>query len=365
MIAIAPKPEEYQAQLEQKIQQLCQSFSVFELPGIDIFPSPPLHFRHRAEFAIWHQGNTCHYAVFPQGKKNPPQFITDFPIASERINALMLALLPRINTNPHLKEKLFQVNFHSTTTGDALISLIYHKNLNEDWYRAARELDQQLSASVVGRSRKQKLVVGADYVTEEFTISNKTVSYCQPENFFTQSNASICQHMLTWVTDQLQTQTNQQSDLLELYCGNGNFTLAMAPYRRRILATELVKQLVRVAKENCQLNAIDNVEVVRLAADEVVAAINKVRPFRRLQHIDMDRYNFTTLFVDPPRAGLDASCLALAEQFTEVIYISCNPETLHRDLLSLARTHAIVKMAVFDQFPYTYHLECGVSLRKR
>ena len=72
-----------------------------------------------------------------------------------------------------------------------------------------------------------------------------------------------------------------------------------------------------------------------------------------------------TLFVDPPRAGLDATCVELARRFATVVYVSCNPETLARDVALLAATHDVSRLAAFDQFPYTHHLEAGVVLERK
>ena len=68
--------------------------------------------------------------------------------------------------------------------------------------------------------------------------------------------------------------------------------------------------------------------------------------------------------MDPPRSGLDDTTRNLAKDFEQIIYISCNPETLHRDLNELVKTHKIVKFALFDQFAYTNHIESGVILKK-
>lgn len=69
--------------------------------------------------------------------------------------------------------------------------------------------------------------------------------------------------------------------------------------------------------------------------------------------------------MDPPRAGLDDTTRALAKDYENIIYISCNPETLHRDLLELTKTHEIDTFALFDQFAYTNHIESGVILSRK
>jgi hypothetical protein len=71
------------------------------------------------------------------------------------------------------------------------------------------------------------------------------------------------------------------------------------------------------------------------------------------------------VLVDPPRAGLDAATCELLCRFDKIVYISCNPETLARDVAVMGATHTVEKFAAFDQFPYTHHLEGGVLLIKK
>ena len=129
---------------------------------------------------------------------------------------------------------------------------------------------------------------------------------------------------------------------------------------------------VELAELNLAANAVANVDVARLSAEEFVEAFNGSKTFKRLTekgiHLGESGdagYRLETLFVDPPRAGLDATCRELAAGFERVLYVSCNPETLARDVAELAPTHEITALAAFDQFPYTPHLEAGVLLERR
>ncbi len=170
--------------------------------------------------------------------------------------------------------------------------------------------------------------------------------------------------MLTWVFDRA---ARCSGDLLELYCGNGNFTLPLADRFADVIATEVSKTSVRAALENARANAIANVQLIRLSAEETAAAITGEREFRRLQSLrrPLPDYTLNTLFVDPPRAGLDAATLQLAGRFDNILYISCNPVTLASNLEALTRSHGIAAFAQFDQFPYTDHMECGVLLQRK
>ena len=154
-------------------------------------------------------------------------------------------------------------------------------------------------------------------------------------------------------------------DLLELYCGNGNFTVALAPQFGRVLATEVSKPSVAAAEFSLEANAIDNVTMVRMSSDEISDALAGGRDYRRMRHVDLSAYAFTTLFVDPPRSGLDPLTVELARGFDNILYISCNPRTLQENVAALYATHRIAAAAAFDQFPYTHHLECGLLLQKR
>ena len=73
----------------------------------------------------------------------------------------------------------------------------------------------------------------------------------------------------------------------------------------------------------------------------------------------------TVIHYEASRAGLDPATVELARGFDRILYISCNQETLRDNVLALAATHLIAASAVFDQFPYTHHLECGVVLVRR
>ena len=109
------------------------------------------------------------------------------------------------------------------------------------------------------------------------------------------------------------------------------------------------------------MNNLSNIETARLSDDETASALSNERPFRRLENIDMQSYEFSHILVDPPRAGLSAETISLSKQFKNMIYISCNPETFLRDIVKLGRK--IESIAIFDQFANTKHLEVICFLR--
>ncbi|GGK00269.1 tRNA (uridine(54)-C5)-methyltransferase TrmA [Pseudomonas matsuisoli] len=362
MSATVFDPAQYDQQLAEKVVRLRELLAPFAAPEPEVFDSPREHYRLRAEFRLWRENEERFYAMFAPGDKHTPILIEDFPIASRRINELMPRLKAGWQSSQTLSFKLFQVEFLTTLSGDALITLAYHRPLDEAWQREAERLSADLGVSIVGRSRGKRIVIGRDHVDEEMTVAGRTFRYRQPEGAFTQPNGEVCAKMLNWAYEVMGERTD---DLLELYCGNGNFTLPLATRARQVLATEISKTSVNAALHNLADNGIDNVSLVRLSAEELTQALNDVRPFRRLAGIDLKGYDFGTVFVDPPRAGMDPDTCELTRRFERILYISCNPETLAANIAQLSDTHRVERCALFDQFPYTHHMEAGVMLVRR
>jgi tRNA (uracil-5-)-methyltransferase len=355
-------PDNYAAQLADKQQRLVELLAPFDAPAPEVFESPREHYRLRAEFRLWREGEDRHYAMFEAGDKHTPIFFEEFPIASAQINTLMPRLKAAWQASSALSFKLFQVEFLTTLAGDALITLCYHRPLDDLWQAAAEQLAAELQVSIIGRSKGKRIVIGRDYVEEKLNVAGRTFSYRQPEGAFTQPNGDVNQKMLSWAYDAL---GERQDDLLELYCGNGNFTLPLATRVRKVLATEISKSSVNAALANLADNGVDNITLVRLSAEELTEALNEVRPFRRLADIDLKSYDFGCVFVDPPRAGMDPDTCELTRRFERILYISCNPETLAANIAQLNDTHKVTRCALFDQFPYTHHMESGVLLERR
>lgn len=362
-------PDLYPQQLASKADALRQQFAAFNPPELEVFASPPSHYRLRAEFRIWHEGEDLFYAMFEVGEdpKKDRQLIRmdQYPVAGTEINRLMPLLLDAIRDLPLLRRRLFQVEFLTTLSGQALITLIYHRQLDDTWEVAARLLQEQLGVMLIGRSRGQKRVLMQDFVLEQLQVGEQTLTYKQIEGGFTQPNPYIGQRMLEWALDASRPAEDEpQRDLVELYCGNGNFTLALAPNFRRALGTEISRTSVAAGQYNIAANGINNVRIERMAAEDFATALEQPDS-DSARKFDLGNYDFSTVLVDPPRAGLDAATLQQVLRYDRILYISCNPDTLADNLQTLTQTHQIQRFAFFDQFPYTHHAECGVYLVRR
>lgn len=351
----------YQQQLTHKLQHFHELF--WELPKPSVFASPPLAFRARAEFRVVFEGGRLSYCLCGKDKKIK---ISSCPILLQPLQQLFSPLLALLEQSEILFHKLFGIEFLASTHNEVLMTLLYHKKLDDSWLACAQNLLFALSQkvdstiSLIGRARKQKVVLGACFVHESFMLAKRRYHYRHYESAFTQPNPYVNAQMLEWACAQ---NVGAEGDLLELYCGLGNFTIPLSRCFEKVLATEISKVSLLALNENLPLNDVQNVQIARLSALEMRDALAGVRPFRRLAHVALPSYRFGTLFVDPPRAGL-GDCAAFAQRFSRILYVSCNPLTLRKDLETLTKTHHVQSLAVFDQFPYTTHLESAVLLSK-
>ena len=347
----------YEAQLMQKQAELAMLFEPLYTGTFDIARSSESHYRARSEFKVWHAGERMHYAM-NSADRNGVVLLEECPMVAEPIETLMGPLLESVE-RMQMGHKLFGMDFLCSRSGDVVVSMLYHRRLDEAWRMQAEEIAARFGISIIGRGRKQKVIVGSDAVIESIDVGGRTYRFKQIENSFTQPNPGVNAQMIGWALKQFE---GIGGDLLELYCGAGNFTIPFASRFDRVLATEISKTSIAAARENMALNGVGNIDFVRMSAEEFVQALDGVRAFNRMRGVDLHTYRLETIFVDPPRAGLDEASCAFAARHRHILYISCNPLTLKRDLESLGKTHRIEAMAMFDQFPYTAHMEMGVKL---
>ncbi len=327
-----------------KFLQFCSDLTIHTNLKPLIHISPASGYRARSEFGFKNDA----YTKIDDGKK---VFMNTSNIPHSSIQKVMNELLILINTNEKVKKKLFQVNFRTSGT-KILASLIYHKQLDEEWRAEALNIQKSLSnVSIIGRSKKTKVLIGNEDLEITYKINGSSFKILQNDLVFFQPNIYLYPLMMRFITGHIKN----PKDLLELYCGCGSFTLTLASRFNKIFATENNRHSIKLLKESIELNSMTNIEIARLSDNETASALAKERPFRRLENIELDSYDFSHILVDPPRAGLSDKTINLSRQFENMIYISCNPETFIRDLKKLDKE--IKSIAVFDQFANTKHLE--------
>jgi len=209
--------DQYDAQLAEKVVRLQSMMTPFAAPVPEVFRSPVSHYRMRAEFRIWHDGDDLYHIIFDQQTKSRIRVDT-FPAASELINQLMTLMIEGVRNNPVLRHKLFQIDYLTTQSNQAIVSLLYHKALNDEWREQAEALRdalraQNINVHIIGRATKTKIMLDQDYVDERLPVAGKEMIYRQVENSFTQPNAAMNVQMLEWALNATEGSTG---DLLQV-----------------------------------------------------------------------------------------------------------------------------------------------------
>lgn len=142
---------------------------------------------------------------------------------------------------------------------------------------------------------------------------------------------------------------SNKDTVFDLYCGIGTISLFMSKYAKKVYGVEIVKQAIEDAKINAKLNNIENVEFFAGDCEKVVDDLINVK------NVIPD-----IVMVDPPRKGLDNNTVnnLLKIESKKIVYISCNPATIVRDLEKLEGKYEIKFIQPVDMFPFTKHVEC-------
>lgn len=163
-----------------------------------------------------------------------------------------------------------------------------------------------------------------------------------------QQNERMIATLLAWLA------LSGSEAVLDLFCGMGNFSLPLAVRAQKVVGMDLQGAAIRSARRNAEVNNRDNCRFEKCGAEEGA------------QRLAAAGEKFDVVLLDPPRAGCKEVIPHLARfGVGRLVYISCDPATLTRDLgLLLAQGYAIERMQLIDMFPQTHHLETMVLLRR-
>jgi len=193
---------------------------------------------------------------------------------------------------------------------------------------------------IKGIIQNHKLIHGEDYFIETINDYQFKINY----NSFFQTNNYINSELLKILADNIPNNLN----ILDLFCGVGSLGLSVAAKAKQVLGIEIIPEAILNAKENAKLNNLSNTNF--MCEDALKVSPNKYKG------IDL-------IIVDPPRSGLNTKIINnLNSQY--LIYISCDPMTLVRDLKLLTNYH-VTKVYMLDMFSYTSHVECFVKLERK
>ena len=142
---------------------------------------------------------------------------------------------------------------------------------------------------------------------------------------------------------------NKDDILFDLYCGIGTIGICASSYAKKVYGIEIVEQAIEDAKENARINNVENIEFFAGDVEKIFSNLME----KKQVYPDV-------IIVDPPRKGLDNNTInnILAVKPKKVVYISCNPATMVRDMKLLSEKYEVGDITPVDMFPFTSHVEC-------
>ena len=195
------------------------------------------------------------------------------------------------------------------------------------------------------------LIINNKYLTTKksiiTTIGNK--KYYESIDSFFQVNNTLTKELYNEVLNNIKDKNFNK--VLDLYCGTGTIGIYISKYVKEVIGIDYNKSNIEDAKNNKVLNNIENISFI---CDKVENQIDKFK-------------NIDCIIVDPPRAGLDEKTRKFIGIINpkEIIYVSCDPVTLARDLKELQEKYTVKKVVPYNMFPRTYHCESITVLERR
>ena len=286
-------------------------------------------------------------------------------IESTKISKYILELIKKYNITAYNEETLSGIVRHviikkAFKTGEIMIIIV----INDNNLPKLKEISDSIFSnypnvkSIIINSNMKKTnvilgdknvkTIGELYITDilgdfKFKISSHS---------FYQVNPVQAEAMYYYAVEE--ANISKEDIVFDLYCGIGTISLFLSKFAKKVYGVEIVEQAVEMANENAQLNNIDNTEFI--AGDTELVLSDLLNNKKIIPDI---------IVVDPPRKGLDNTTIAniLKIKPKKVIYISCNPASLTRDLSKLEDTYNVKSIQPFDMFPFTSHVECCSILK--
>lgn len=357
----------YERQLEMKRKQVQDVMNkIAHMPDVPVHPTigmdEPWSYRNKAQMPVAMKDGRVLTGFYQKRSHNIIQMDT-CPVqnkANDRILREMRGIIEDLQIEPYDEIKHKGVIRHIVVrsgyhTGEIMVVVVTNtKELPKkgELIDRIRELDSNIVGIVhninpkrtnVIMGQESKLIWGKDVIIDkigdlEFEISAHSFFQVNPEQ-----------------TEKLYEQTLKYAQLtgketvIDAYCGIGSISLFLAQHAKKVYGVEIVPQAIDNAKENAKRNGLTNVEFY-------VGEAEKVMPWWRAQGLRPD-----VIVVDPPRKGCDEALLrAMIEMEPErIVYVSCNPSTLARDLRILAEGgYETKEIQPIDMFPQSSHVEC-------
>ncbi len=205
-------------------------------------------------------------------------------------------------------------------------------------------ITQSKAAVAVGES--ERIVAGEKYIEDKIGDFNFQIS----SNSFFQTNSLGAQNLYQTVLNYAEFSGKEK--IFDLYSGTGTIPIFLADKVSAVTGIEISESAIQDARKNCINNGINNCDFICGDMREKLSSISQ-KP--------------DALIIDPPRAGMHKDVLAKVLELSpeKIVYVSCNPATMARDIGQMIPDYEVVEIQPVDMFPHTYHIEAVAKLRQR
>lgn len=254
-----------------------------------------------------------------------------------------------------LNKKIKEINNFGLTRG---IEEIVLRNINDE--ETALTVDLRYNEKSVEKyknmnkmtpnfsiSREKRLIYSNDKSNIFGKLGNKKFKI-SPTAFF-QVNTLQTENLYNKVLEAVKELKGAK--VLDLYCGTGTIGIYVSDFAKEVLGVEINSQAIKDANENKKLNNVENIRFI--AGDTKIVLRN-------------NNFEADIVILDPPRAGLEKDVIEdiIKIDAKKIIYVSCDPMTLARDIKLLSSKYEVEEVTPFDMFPNTYHVECVAKIKK-
>ena len=350
----------YEKQLQQKLSDINGSFAIkkIDLQVDEILASPKTeHYRNRMDFVINFEG-----LVGLREKGKWWKVIDDHTcfLGDEQIESLFSKVRDWVHkTSLDYFDRKAHTGFlryaviRATTKKEVMITIV--TSSTEDRETAKTELEKlakdtncttliwSINNTITDVSYGDELitVTGPGYIEEEVL----GLTYRITPNAFFQTNSKGAELLLSTVQEFAGDLS--EKTLLDLYCGSGFFSVALANSAKKTIGIELVPEAIRDARVNSELN-------------DVVVEYHDART----EEFDWMNIHADVVILDPPRSGMHDKALAdvIAAKPETIIYVSCNYKHFAREMVQLKEIYDVEEIRAIDMFPHTPHVELVTKL---
>ena len=355
---------DYQQQLDIKKQLLRDALYKYcgyegEIQGV-VGSEQILHYRNKCNLPIIEHDGVLINALYRQGS-NHPVLLDDCLIHETEVERIRKQVLQVLNKHHlpvyknSLKKGLRQLIVRGFADEYQLVLVSGNDVFSKELISDLKQIDKLVSFYQGINTQKNpvnmmppklKKIFGQDKIR----MTCGDFALCLSPQAFFQLNRYQAERIYS---DVRELASDQQQLIVEAYCGIGAISLYLHDKAEKLIGVEIIEKAIRDACSNCELNGINNIEFI---ADDAGKAIRKIA---RSSRIDI-------LVADPPRTGMDEELLEtiIRSRIDKIIYISCNPATLGKDLAVLQKKYQIDLVRAYDMFPQTPHVETVALLSK-